>query len=271
MAKKISKFRKRNIFQKYSEVFLTKCLIAMKENKEYKAQFWSVLLFDIILVFVILLFFEFYGKLVFEILNWSLLDFFILFCFQLLAGKFYWMHNLRFLSQRILQGELNLYLVRPINTFFLTSIKFISGSNIITGVILLIITIFSVFIGNYQNMIYSFIILILGSIYFLIFIDFLYSFAFFIKDSKFLVEIFNHELNMNIQHYTPKLFERTSFKWIAFLLPSAIYGFFAVEALKNEFTLLLFFLPYIIISFFIMFFGIIVMWHYGLKKYEAFG
>ena len=266
-----NKFRKRNFFQKYSEVFFTKCKIALKENKEYKAQFWSVVLFDLILVFVILLFFEFYGKLVFEILNWSIFDFFLLFCFQLLAGKFYWMHNLRFLSQRILQGELNLYLIRPVNTFFLTSIKFISGSNIITGVILLIVTIFAIFIGNYQNIILAVIILVLGSIYFVIFIDFLYSFAFFIKESMFLVQIFNHQLNMNIQHFTPKLFEMSIFKWVAFLLPSAIYGFFAVQALKNEFTLLLFFLPYLLISFFIMLFGVILMWHYGLKKYEAFG
>lgn len=266
-----NKFRKRNFFEKYSEVFFTKCKLALKENKEYKAQFWSVVLFDLILVCVILIFYTIYGNLINSILNWNLIDFFLLFCFQLLAGKFFWMHNLRFFSQRLLQGELNLYLVRPINSFFISSIKFISGSNILTGIVLFVITIGTIFTNSYENILLSILIWFLGSIYYLIFVDFLYSFGFFIKESNFLVDLFNYELNFAIESYTPKMFENSLFKYIAFLLPSAIYGFFAVEALKGRFDLLMYFLPYILISFFIMLFGVILMWHYGLKKYEAFG
>jgi len=91
------------------------------------------------------------------------------------------------------------------------------------------------------------------------------------KSNEFLINLFNKQLNFTIEEYTPRLFLETKFKWIAFLLPGSIYGFFTIESLKNNYEILLYFLPYLLLSFSIMTIGIYLLWHYGLKKYEAYG
>ncbi len=264
-------YRNRNIFQKYLEVFFTKCRISLKEIIEYKTQFWSVLFFDVIIFFVMILFLNIYGTLVFEFLNWGTYDFFIFFCLLILAAKFIWMHFLRFFSTRLIQGELNLYLVRPVSSYFMMNCSTINGANIVTGFGFFMLTLILVYFGDYTNYFFSIIIFLFGICYYIIFHNFFASFSFFMKKGEFLVDLFNRRINFAIEEFTPKLFYKTPFQWVAFLMPSAIYGFFTLEALKGNFEIFSEFSLILLISFVIMFVGLLLQWHYGLKRYEAYG
>lgn len=264
-------FRNRNTIQKYFEVFITKSLISLKENKEYKTQLWSVILFDIMIFLVMIFFYSVFGELVFEFLNWSTYDFLIFFCLNMLAAKVIWMHFLKVFASRLLNGELNLYLVRPINSYFMANSMTINGANIVTGLAYLLLTILLIYFGNYSYYLLAFLIFILGCIYYLIFHNFIASLAFFMKSSEFLVNLVNRRLNFAIEEYTPKLFYKTPFQWIAFSMPSAFYAFFVMEALNGRFDLLIEFSIYLLGVFIVLFIGLIFEWHYGLKRYEAYG
>ncbi len=264
-------FNKKNIFQKYLDIFLTKCSLASKENKEYKANLWAVFLFDISVFVVFMFFFSIYGKLIGNILDWNQYDYFIYFMSLLAIGKSLSFFILRFFARDLITGELNIYLTKPISSYFMLSLKRINGATVLTTPIVYFILLIGIIYGNYSNYFLSFILYIFGLIYYLVFYNFIKSTAFFVKNNDFLIETFNIKLNFSIEEYTPKLFEKSLFRFIAFLLPSAIYGFCLMELLKGRATDFLIYIPYIMISFFIMFFGIILLWHYGLKKYEAFG
>lgn len=82
--------------------------------------------------------------------------------------------------------------------------------------------------------------------------------------------IFKEVVYLN-EKFTPVLFEGSYFKDFFYLLPSAFYGYFAVEALRGNFSTMLGYLPYFMIVNAILLIITHIVFNRGLKKYEAFG
>lgn len=270
MAEKII-FRKRNSILKHVEIFFIKCIISLKENKEYKTQLWFVILFDTILFFMMMIFYIVYGNLVFEFLEWSSYDFMVFFLIQLLTAKVLWLHFLRYFSTRLVRGDLNQVLVKPVNSYFFTNTLQINGANIVTGIVLFFIIVFFLIFGHYNNILLASLIWLIGTIFYIVYYNFFASLAFFMKSSDYILDMANSKLNFVVEEYTPKLFLNSGFRWIAFLLPGSFYGFFTIEALKGRFDLLFKFLPFILLFWTVLTLFLVIAWKIGLKRYEAYG
>lgn len=257
-------------WKRHLDYFLTKIYLSKQKMKEYKIDFYSMLFFDIILLITHMISYFVLGGLIFSILKWNLGDFFLLFCFGLLAWKILWIHTLRHFSSRLLKGDLNIYLIRPMNVYFSTTTEYVNFQNLISGLGLFLMAISYILISEtYTNYLLGFGVFIFGTLYLIVFNNFLYSFAFFLKKNEFILDIFMTTDSI-VDKYTPKTFESFPVKIIFYLFPMSI-GYFMVETLNGRIIEFYYYLHYLLISFFVMVLGIILMWHYGLKKYEAFG
>ncbi len=234
---KINTFRKHINFMKeiYSQAF--------KQIKEYPANFFSVFYFDIILTLVYLLFYNIFQDISKEFLSWSYYDFILFYVsISLITKATYWF-RLRYFNLKLLNGDLNIWISKPINPFLALSLRD-KDSAIYTTFIFIPILLILLFFGEYSNYLFSFLILFFGLIYYVFFISFFQSFAFFIKDISFIVSVSNqlHYLN---EQFTPRVF-RDSILWFLYLLPNALIGYFYIEILKNNF-----------LEFYYYFFGIL--------------
>lgn len=256
--------------RRHLDYFFTKIFLSIQKMKEYKADFYSMMFFDIILLISYIIAYTVIGNLISPFLNWKIGDFFLLFCFSLLAWKILWIHNLRGFSSRLLKGELNIAMVKPINVYFNIATEQINFQNIISGFgLFLLAVIYIIYDQSYENFLLAFFIFIFGSVYLVVIFNFIQSFSFFIKRNEFIYNIvFDTEGLIN--KYTPKTFEGTSISYLFYLFPASI-GFFLIEALNGRIKQFLFYFPYLLFSFFVLILGTYILWHYGLKKYEAFG
>ncbi|MCA9459381.1 MAG: ABC-2 family transporter protein [Nanoarchaeota archaeon] len=261
---KTSQIKKHWIF------FLAKIKLSFKTGKEYKANFWSMIIFDITILLSYMILFSMINQLSSDYLDWEYKDFLILFFLNLLMWKFLWLHNLRNFGVRLLRGELNISRTKPINTYFMTTSNYINSQNIISGLFLFLIILFSMFYFNYSNQFLTLILILFSFLYFVVFFNFFNSIYFFMKSGHFFTELF-FRANSVVKIFSPKVFDKLSIFWIFYLLPTTINGFFVIEMLNGRIGDFLFFLPFILISFVIFIFGIYLMWHYGLKNYEGYG
>ncbi|MCA9460101.1 MAG: hypothetical protein KC550_06145 [Nanoarchaeota archaeon] len=261
----------KNFHFKNNFVFImAKIELAFKATKEYKANFWSMLLFDFVILFSYMVLFVIIDKISSDYLFWDYMDFILLFCLNLLMWKFLWLHNLRNFGFRLLSGELNVFRTKPVNTYLMATSNYINGQNIISGLVLFFIIVLSMFYYNYLNHYKALILIIFSFFYFMAFFNFFNSIYFFMKSGHFFTEIL-FRANSMVKIFSPRVFDKLSISSLFYLLPTTINGFFVIEILKGNTNLFLTFLPYLLISFFIFIFGIYILWHYGLKKYEAFG
>jgi ABC-type uncharacterized transport system permease subunit len=249
------------------QIIIERIKQVMKANKEYKVNFYSILFFDIILLGTYLLFYQIYSKFVGEIIGWNSYDF-ILYYFALYFGsKGKWLFSLQYFTQRLLRGDLNTILTKPVNPFLFENLKIVNGPTLILMPISFLLFLIVAIKGNYSNIFLGSLILIFGTILEIIMINFLESLAFFIKNNRFLLEMFFHTIYIN-EEYTPKVFEKISN--LFYLLTTSIYGYFVVEILKSKFNLFIKFIPLILIFYSIIVFLTFIIWKIGLKKYEAY-
>lgn len=187
---------------------------------------------------------------------------------EFFGSKVKWFFSLQFLRNHLIAGDLNLYLTKPINIFLFENMRMISGVNIIFIPLSLLLFIGFVLYGNYNNILFAFLLLIIGSILEVIFINFIESTSFFMKDNRFLSNI-GYKLIYTNEKFTPIAFEKLTS--LFYLLSTSIYGYFVIEILNNRFNQFFYFLPWIIRVYFILALFTYFMWKIGLKKYEAFG
>jgi hypothetical protein len=244
-------------------------LISIQSAKEYKVNMYSMIGFDVILILSRLLAFSVILSIVAEIIQWNILDYFMWYVLVLIYWKFYWMHNLRDFNRILLKGDLNTAFTKPINPYVFICSGRMSFNNFVSGIILAF-TIFGVgMYQGYSNYVFAFLIMLFGIVSFLITRNLFESIAFFSKNQNVLQTVYD-EFDSITLRFTPKLFQETFFKNIVYLF-TGVTGYFFVEILKGHFEELLFFLPYILGVFIFSCFGLYLLWHYGLKKYEAFG
>lgn len=244
--------------------------IQFKSLLEYKANLYAVLFFDTIVTIVFGFFFFIFGEFVFEILGWVERDFIFYFILLLVAAKCKWFFSLMNFSQRLLLGELNLVLTKPVNSFFFECMRNMTGATVVT-----IPLAFICFLGccfyfkvSWFLVLSSILVLMLGVIFEIIWVNFFESFAFFVKRNEFLVFLYFRLIFFN-EKYTPKIMESVS-KW-SYLLSTSIYGYFVIEILNDRFDVFFNFLPWIFGVGVVVGFLTYFMWVIGLKRYEAYG
>ena len=259
-------------YKNHFNFFIEKNIISKQASKEYKINFYFMLLFDIILFFTTTTFFYVMLPFINLVLDWTIYDLILVYWLELLTWKILWSHNLRGWNNRLLNGELNNYITKPINPYFGATSQLMSWPNTLTGFFILFGSLFFMF--THQNYIYpffGFLVFLFGVFMFILYFNFFYSLNFFIKDTNNYIYNLSRMPEGIVFDYTPKFFESYKFGFFFFLVPSAIIGFFTIEVLRGNFDYFnIFYLP-ILCLFFLLILGTYLLWKFGLKKYEAFG
>ena len=241
---------------------------AFKQIKEYPINFFSVVYFDISLTGVYLFFYSIIQSLSVNFLNWTYLDFILLYVTIQMVNKATYFFILRGLNKQLLSGELNVWKCKPISPFIGMSSRAKDGA-IFTTLLFIPFFIVLYIYGSYQNLLLGILLLLFGLVYYTIYSDFFESIAFFIKQNNFIIRISKDVAYLN-DRFTPKVFEGSRLNFL-FYLPTALFGFYFIEVVNNRFDYLIQHISGILISFLLFVIGTYIMWYYGLKKYEAFG
>jgi ABC-type uncharacterized transport system permease subunit len=260
-------FVQRSSFRKHLDVLVAKIKIALKENKEYKANLWGVILSDFFVFGSYVVFFFIYNVIVGDILDWDNLDFLVYLMLLFLAGKIMWSFSLIHFGIFLLNGGLNNYLVRPVNSYFMSSLNHLMGATFPTALMMLAGLVVFLSFGSYGDYVLSFFLFFFGVLFYILFVNFFYSVAFFMKRGEFIGNLFNRNVLFVVEDFTPKMFGSVFF----YLLPPAVYGYFVIESLKGNFEIFLFYFYFIMGLVFLLVLGTFLLWHYGLKRYEGFG
>jgi ABC-type uncharacterized transport system permease subunit len=259
----------KNSFQRSLNFLREAFVISMKISKEYKLNTYFMIIFDIVLVLAKLLSFYIILSIVGDVIQWTILDYFMWYVLILIYWKFLWMHNLRGFANILLKGDMNQYLMRPISPYLQVASNKMSFPNFVSGFILLICVYLVGIYQGYTNFLLGSLILSIGLISFIIIRNLFEAFSFIGKNLNFISNIYD-QFDSMILRFTPKLFSETIFRGAAFLF-TAVYGYFFVEILKGNFLEFNIYFKYLLILtlFFLIIF--IFMWKKGLEKYEAFG
>jgi ABC-type uncharacterized transport system permease subunit len=260
---------KMNIKKNY-DYFLARIDIGLKQNKEYKINFYSSLINDIGVIFTSFIFYTVYSSLIGDdLLNWNTYDYFVYVLLAMGASKFHRLFGFHQLRRILLRGTLNMALVRPIHPYIFFLFTSFSGFRLVSYPITYITLIISIIFGDYSNYFFALIIYIYGILYYAIAYSVIYGTAFFIKENSSFIMIYESMQGV-ISRFTPKLFQEGFLFHIAILFPMSIASFLTINILKGNF-LLLDYLYHSFIIFIVLVIINIMQWHYGLKKYEAFG
>lgn len=252
------------------EVFLIK----LKSIKEYPTNMYLGLLISFTMVFTgLILSYVLYASFK-DIVPWSFKEFiFYLFYILFIAHLLFSFYIRSNLAITLLSGQFNTYLVRPRKVFFQ---YFIMEAGIV-GLLNTIpyFVILSVFLFLYDFIISRLLITIIytfiSSILIILIYHFLNSLGFFIKNiNNFKESLMSQSIFFNrfpAVHFIEK------FPYLYLLFPQIYFGGFILNYLFGYATLTLVtqMLFKIIILEIVLVLGIYSVWHYGLKKYEAFG
>ena len=255
-------------FKKYKQIFNEKIIQALKENKEYKINFWSLIFLDITVTITYLIFYLIFSDIVTSFIDWKNIDFLFYFILLSIISKIKHLFGTKYLLEDIKFGNLNYFLTKPSNVFFLTSIKSIAGASITIFIFIILIIPFLFFYEFDFFVFLLFLFLLIFSCFFeLMFNNFLWSFSFFTK-SNFIQQVFVR-VQWDVETPTPKIFNK-NFAFNFFLLfPSMIGSFWCVEILKGNFYVLDY-LIWAILLFIFFCIGTYINWKIGLKRYEGF-
>jgi len=170
---------KQNSFEKIVSIFITKFIMGIKAYKEYKSQFWAIMITDISIIFSYNLFYFAYSFVADGFLDWTNKDYFVLLLAILLISKINVYIGFRRLTENLLRGKLNRHILRPTSTYFLESLNMFVGGGIISTFIVWIFYIIQIFLEyNFNNILFSIPVFILGVLYYHVFLAFLESFSF---------------------------------------------------------------------------------------------
>lgn len=258
---------KRNI-----NFILASIIQGLKTLKEYKTNFYSMIISDLGLIFTIsfflFLFFEI-NETVFN-LGWTTLDillYSLIFAFTSKLCRLFSLMKIRF---QLLSGEFNTFLFRPLSPFIMVCSKTLSGSRLVSDLIILPFIFFILFLNTYSNYLLAFSVWIFGYFYNLTLLNLLSSLSSFFKGLPNGFEMTIH-INSITEKFTPLSFKNNYYLFIfVSLLPMSFVSFFVISILKGNFMFVdFFFLAFII--FILLLILQVFLWKYGLKKYEAFG
>lgn len=205
-------FRKRNILQKYMEIFIVKLKIGLKEMAEYKANNIAGLIANFFVSGSYILFYMIFAEtIMYDFLDWEKMDYVVMFILLMTFALFLRFFTLSSFHLELLKGNLNDFLVRPINPYSIMSTRNLRGSIILNSIIFLGISLFLLFIGDYSNYLLAFCIGFIGFIGHILIVNNIFSLSFFMKQGGFIYDLYYRNYFVTIETYTPKMFENSFF------------------------------------------------------------
>lgn len=259
-------------FKRNLNYLITKLYLCLKSLKEYKIDLYFSLISNFVFLIVYyvfyIIFFNFIG-----ILNWNNSDYLLFFVACWIGSLNSLNFSLRNFHKTLLEGNLNRYLCIPINKYLGACLDTTSGKNLFTVILNVIVFVLIVFFVKYNVflLLFSLLLLFVGSFSFAIITNFIFVFSFYFKGIHLLYNSFFKEVIYLNEKFTPVLFEKNIFKSFFYMLPSAFYGYFVIEVLKGNFDKLLVYLPYFIILNLLLIILTYLIWKKGIMKYEAYG
>jgi len=255
--------------------------ISFKQAVEYRANFFSAVLLDIVFFFVTIFSAYIFNSIFGESIGWRFVDF-VLFIFVLnfmfdISGIFWYGSEGR-LKNQIKSGKLNSYFSKPGNKFLMFLLK--SRMNPIVFFIfdVCLYIPFLGYFGDFEvfNILCGVLILVLLAIFNVLLVYFLMSFSWiFIEFGSFLVDTFYwNNIQESLRVYPFQLFERRKvLYWIFSVLPMFYVSTVVVPIISFGDFNVLWNVNYWILfgTVFVMVCGTLFNWRYGLKNYEAFG
>lgn len=242
---------------------------------EYKINFFSSIWSEFINVFVMFMFFKVITDNFSDVIPWTTGDFMLYYVIYAiiytLAGHFFWKDNL---FNLIKNGDLNLYINKPINqTYFYLFSKLSSNSFVmmILYCVFLLLTIiyFELVI---TNIFLGLSLCILVVILIIFFYHFLYSLDLISLglSSVLLTPVFGIRTSMEL--YPEPFFKQNFIKFILMGITPMFFVSSLILPIFRNYDIWNFKLQIIILFSFILIliFGTFFNWHYGLKRYVAF-
>ncbi len=253
---------------KYLKVFIYKYLEALLTIREYPYNFLIHFFVDILTYILMVIFYLVFREFIGNLVNWTLFDFFVYTVLIYTIHKFSNLFSLLKLKSLILSGKLNKFLFLPINTYFYTCLNSMKERRVITTILNFIILIILILYGNYFNLILFALFFIFSIFYFLFFYNLFYVLDFWLFGNNPFYDIFLKTEEIN-KRFLPVIFSEYRFGSLFLFLPTSISGYFIFEILKGNLIIINYLYLIIIIFIFLVVLNFL-LWHYGLKKYEAF-
>ena len=255
--------------------------ISFKQVVEFKSNFYTAVLINITYFLVLIFFSSIFAEVIGDVLGWGFGEF-VLFGYLLnvmfdISG-FFWYGTGAKLTNQIKTGNINSYLTKSGNQLLL--FLFRSRYNTIVFVLFDIILYipYLIYLSDFIfiNVLIGIFILIILIIFSVLFIHFLISFSWlFVELGGFLSDkVFFDLAQDNLRNYPFQIFSKNEtlfsilkalpmFYVSILLVPIIAFGDYSG---LNDINVL-----FIFILFFVLLFGIIFNWRYGLKNYEAYG
>lgn len=261
---------KRNLFfVKGSFILLFRKFIEYKENL-YSSFFFFVIWYASQLAFILILSQNFGTE-----IGWSQSEF-ILFTILVNAvwsiiGLFNWGNGLFF---SLSKGNLNVLLTKPLSTkfkYYFHDLNEVGFFYLISNFLYILFLIFYFNLAINYNLL-GVIVLIINTLFFTFLWLAVDSFNFYsLRFSELIRPI--GAIEHNLQYYPGNFFQETKIKYFLNLLPLYFVGTLLVPLFtQNILTKEIYFQIFLLIILTIISYLILVFnWHYGLKKYEAFG
>lgn len=263
--------------KQYFNYFIENFIIAHKRLVEFKVNLFNVLFVHIMQIFGFLIFGFVLISNFGDIIGWKIEDYMVFITISTI-GYYFFAHNFiafKYLHKKIVNGELNMFLFRPLNPLLQYILKTDFSVNVFILNSILYLSILE-FYFDYE------ILKIIIIIPLLIFIGIVNLIVYFLLES---VSFFSLELGRTLRlfiegtidrkflfFYPANFFENSIYLMIVSIFPFAMYSLLIMPLLQGKENLYL--ETQITILLVILIFGTMAlhfMWKKGLEKYEAYG
>lgn len=264
-------------FRHYWEYFKTNMIIANKRLFEYKVNMLNVLLIHIIQIFTYLVFGYTFVNIYGNVIGWDFRHVLIFILsvtitYQLFAHVFFARKVFR---ANIVSGKLNLMLIKPGNIIlnYILKVEF-SVAFFFLNIAIYIIMIFYMFHFNWFNFILSIPLMLFVATSHLAVFFFIESISFFLLEfGHKMLAFYRDEFSRDFFMFFPsQLFDNAPIKFILSCFPLYYISTLIVPLIAGD--VIVDFqskIIQLIIITIIFSLGVILNWHFGLKKYNAFG
>jgi ABC-2 type transport system permease protein len=244
----------------------------LRRDIEYKAQLYShlITMFFVVttVIFLVLtLNSHFSEHMPFSSQKEILFFIFSAFFSHSLLGAIGWSKQL---SRDLLRGDLNLILIRPVSPILFHFFFRTRTRRLVSAFIFLCFLIWTAFPLRVEFLL-SLLLILLGSLFYLFFYVSIDSLSFFIKQTNQYKDTLN--LIVRQAENFPMIFTNTKLSVFLASLPIYYYSYLNVQIYFGKVTFFdvipnIIILILLIIGFLLIY---IILWYYGLKKYEAYG
>ena len=263
-------------FKRNLDYFRENFIIMWKSMIEYKANFYNSLFIQLIFALIYFIYFSIISNEFGYLISWKFQDFLLFFLIYdtifVLYGTFSW--KWEDFKYTLTSGRLNNYIFRPFNPFFAYSFSKLSGAGFLMIIINLFIfpILFYFFEYEFSNIFFSFVVFCLICYGFFMLSSFFKSISFFSFGLSDSLQRLFYEFNEGVRTYPYSFFQNYSYSFLLFLFPMFFISSLLIPLLLGyeiwDINFQLLFLVLFNIVFTLL---NLIMWHYGLKKYEAFG